>query len=161
MEWLIGGLGALLAAMALALFVLHLLIERQKPDVERNWGDTLWRAWGDAGQVGVGGFLMVVLAIFIADPDTGFRVLIVPLGAVGAAAPLVHLVASWRGGREESPRKEWWQADSDRAGAVMMSCCWIVAIAGAMYAVATTGSKLDALNQRVQALEARLQEAGE
>jgi len=152
-EWLIGGLGGLLAA--LAIFVLHILVERQKPAAERKWGDALVRAWGDAGQAGVGGFLLVVLAIFMVDPDAGFRVLIVPIGAIGIATPLLHLFASWRAARDDSPRNDWWQVASDRAGAVMVSCCYIVAVAGALYFAATTGAKMDALNQRLQALESR------
>ena len=73
----------------------------------------------EAGPAGVGGFLMVGLAVFMVDPTAGFRTLLLPLGVVGATAPLVHLVASWRAGREESPENTAWRTVAERSGRVM------------------------------------------
>jgi hypothetical protein len=105
-DWLAGSVGTLFVLLALVMFVLHLLVEREKPAAGREWPDALRRGWGEAAHLGAGGLLLVALAVFMVDADTGLRVVIVPLGTFGAAAPLVHLVAGWRAERDGSPRGE-------------------------------------------------------
>ena len=153
MPWFLAAIGGLFCLLAAAMAVLELLIERQKPAEERNWPETWDRVRREAGGLAIGGLLMFPLAIFMVEPVTGFRLFLVPVGTVAAVAPLVHLIASWRAARPDSPNQLLWRNLADRSGRVMTGCCYLMAIGVALFALTSMDARFAELSERVGALE--------
>ena len=153
MHWFLSAIGGLFCLLAAAMAVLELLVERQKQEDDRNWPDAWDRIRRDAGGLAIGGLLMFPLAIFMVEPVAGFRLFLVPVGTVAAVAPLVHLVASWRAARPNSPHQPAWQNLADRSGRVMTGCCYLMAIGVAVFAIFSMEARYVELSDRVGALE--------
>lgn len=158
--WMTLILGITFTVGALVIGVLECLIERGKPATERSLRAALKRCWGSMGGTLLGGVLLIAIAVAMHDPDLGFRLLMVPLGVIGAAMPLIHLVSSMKAEKENRPEEErqWWQGVANKSGDIMQWCAYSGVVIASVYAFYSVANKVETLTGKVQTLEERVEE---
>lgn len=163
LSWLILGFGVVFAVLGLLLLVLQLLIEGSKPATERHWPSAFARFWEEGGKGVSLGPLLIVIVLFLEDPNLWFKILLVPVALTAIVTIVIHLVGSMKAVKEDKPAEErqLWQARSEKAGAIMLWCCYALiglSLAYSWVNMTSKVEKLDALTEKVKALEEKVDE---